>query len=253
MRKMFFISIFEYKMQMRRIATWGVFITATTITLLDNFPSASNLARLEFLSQPNYFVCRAMSLNGLILVFGLMFLLSNRFHVDHKAGVKSLFMAAPIQKGQYIGGKLFAGFLYTLTIIILFLVLNTTAYAIFSPIKSGVAEYLMPLGKTIVVSAIPVSFFISFCAIAIPAVVDIRLFYFAISVVFIINAATVGSAEKMPFYLITAGDLIKLIWQRPKWPFNDMTSIAANLMFLIGCGLLSWLLILCKRKFWRAE
>jgi len=253
MRKMFFIIKYEYKMQMRRIATWGVLIAATIINLLDNFPSAPNLMRLEFLAQPAYFVYRAMSMNGLILVFGLVFLLSNRFRADHKAGVKSLFMAAPIQKGQYIGGKMSAGFLYALTITVLFLVLNTGAYAIFDPIKNGMAEYLMPLCKTIVVSVIPVSFFISFCAIAIPAVVDIRLFYFAISGLFIINAATVGSAGEMPFYLITAGNVIKLIWQHPKWPFNNTLSIVSNLVFLIGCGLLSWLLLLCKRKFWRAE
>ena len=253
MRKTFSILKYEYKMQLKHIATWGVFIAATIIVLLDSFPSATNLARLEFLSQPGYFIYRIMSLDGLILVFGLMFLLSSRFHTDHKAGVKPLFMAAPIRKGQYIGGKLLAGFLYVLTIVILFLALNTTIYAIFSPVKSGIAEYLIPFGKTIVISAIPISFFISFCAMTFPTVIDIRLFYFAISGLFIINATTVGSAGKMPFYLITAGDLIKLIWQHPKYPFSDIGSIAANLIFLISCGLLSWLLLLCKQKFWRAE
>lgn len=167
--------------------------------LLDSFPSASNLGRLEFLPQPNYFIYRIMSLDGL------------------------------------------------------FLVLNTTIYAIFSPIKVNIAEYLIPLGKTIVINAIPVSFFISFCAMSIPTVLDIRLFYFVMSGVFIINATTVGSAGEMPFYLITAGDLIKLTWQHPKYPFNDIGSMATNLMFLIGGGLVSWILLLGKRKFWRAE
>lgn len=253
MRKMFSILKYEYKMQMQRIATWGVLIAVTIITLLDSFPSASNLARLEFLSQPSYFVYRAMSLDGLILVFGLMFLISNRFRVDNVTGIKSLFMAAPIKKGQYIGGKLLAGFLYTLTIVILFLVLNTTVYAVFSPIKCSMAGYLIPLSKTITVSVVPVSFFISVCAVALPAIIDIRLFYFAISIIFILNATTVGSAEQMPFYLITSGDLIKLIWQHPQYPFGDTGSIIANLIFLIGCGFFSWIMLLCKRKFWRAE
>lgn len=251
MRKVFSVLRYEYKMQMKRPATWGVMIVATIITLLDNFPSASNLARLEFLLQPDYFIHRTMSLYGLILAFGLIFLLSNRFGVDIKTGVKSLFMAAPLKKRQYIGGKLLAGFFYTLTIMTIFLALNTVIYAIFSPVRSSIEEYLMPFGKLMIVSAIPVSFFISFCAVAFPAIIDIRLFYFAISTLFIFNAATVGSAGKMPFYLITSGDLMKLIWQHPKYPFSDIGSIAVNLIFLIAGGLLSWFLISCKRKFWR--
>lgn len=253
MRRMFSIVRYEYKMQMTRLATWGVLIVATVITLLDNFPSASNLARLEFLSQPDYFIYRIMSFDGLILMFGLMFLLSSRFGVDEKTGMKPLFMASPLKRHHYMAGKLLAGFLYTLTIMAGFLVLNTAIYAIFSPVKSNVAEYLNPLGKVMLVSSIPVSFFIGFCAVALPAIMDIRLFYFGISALFILNAATVGSAGKMPFYMITSGDLIKLIWQHPKFLFTDIDSITANLIFLIGSGLLSWFLLSCKRKLWRAE
>ncbi len=253
MRKVLSILRYEYKMQMRRIATWGVLLASIVITLLDSFPSASNLARLEFLPEPSYFIGRIMSLNGLILIFGLMFLLSNRFPIDTTTGVKSLLMSAPIQKGQYVGGKLLAGFLYTLTIALLFIVLNTAIYALFNPVKSSIADYLIPLGKIFVISVLPVSFFTSFCAVALPAVLDIRLFYFAISGVFIINATVVGSAEQMPFYLITSGDLMKLIWQHPKFPFVNAGSMAANLLFILGCGFFSWTLLLCKRKFWRAE
>jgi LPXTG-motif cell wall-anchored protein len=57
----------------------------------------------------------------------------------------------------------------------------------------------------------------------------------------------------MPFYLITSGDLAKLIWQHPKWPFSNTGSIQANLVFLVGCGLLAGLLLFLKRKFWRNE
>lgn len=253
MRKMFSIIQYEYKMQMQRFATWGVLLTATIITLLDNFPSSSNLVRLEFLWRPDYFIYRTMSLDGLILILGLMFLLSNRFPVDNKTGVKSLFMAAPVGKGNYVGGKLLASFLYTLTIIVIFLTFNLMVYSVFSPARANIAEYVVPLAKTILFSAIPVSFFISFCAVALPAIMDIRLFYFAISIMFILNAISVGSADKMPFYLITSGDLIKLIWQHPKYPFNDISSMMANLLFLVGWGFLSWVLLLCKWKFWRAE
>ena len=58
-------------------------LVATAIALFDNFPSERNLARLEFLEQPVYFIYRTMSLDALIVVFGLMFLMSNRFSLDN--------------------------------------------------------------------------------------------------------------------------------------------------------------------------
>lgn len=253
MRKMCSVIQYEYKMQMRHIATWVIFIAATIIALLDSFPSALNLERLEFLPQPSYFVYRIMSIYALLLAFGLIFLLSNRFRIDEKTGVKTLFMVAPIKKAQYIAGKLLAGFIYTFSVMALFLILNTAIYAIFSPTTSIFADYLVPIGKTLLVSVLPVSFFISFCSVALPVIIDFRLYYFGISALFILNAITVGSAEKMPFYLITSGDLIKLIWQHPKYPFNDMQSILTNLLFLIVCGLAAWILLACKKKFWRSE
>ena len=48
MRKMFSVLHYEYKMQFKRLVTWGVLLVATALSLLDNFPSAGNLARLEF-------------------------------------------------------------------------------------------------------------------------------------------------------------------------------------------------------------
>ena len=58
MRKMFSVLHYEYKMQFKRLVTWGVLLVATALSLLDNFPSAGNLARLEFLNEPAYFVYR---------------------------------------------------------------------------------------------------------------------------------------------------------------------------------------------------
>ena len=42
--------------------------------------------------------------------------------------------------------------------------------------------------------------------------IDIRLFYILAAILFGFNATYVGSAEAMPFYLITSGDLVRLIW-----------------------------------------
>lgn len=253
MGKLLSIIKYEVSMQTRRTAVWGVLLAATAINLIDGIPSAANLARLEFLTQPDYFICRTMSLCGLILVYGLMILQSNRIDIDSKTGVKSLFMAAPMSKAQYIGGKLAGSFLTALTIIILYLVFNTIVYAIFNPVSNSFMEYLIPFVKTVLISVIPVSFFISLCAVALPVVMDIRLFYFLISIVFIVNAATVGSAERMPFYLITSGDLMKLIWYHPRYPFGDAASITANIVFLYSGGLISAALLLGRRKFWRGE
>lgn len=253
MSKILSIVRYEYKMQFGRIATWGIFILATVIALLDNFPSAKNHARLEFLTQPSYYVYRTMGLDGLIISFGLIFLLSYRIPVDNKTGCKALLMAAPISKGQYVLGKLLGGFAYSMTIISAFLILNTAIYAAFTPIESAVMEYVGPLLIALIVIGIPVSFFTSFLSITLPVIIDIRLFYLLIAVLFLLNAGSVSSSEAMPFYLITSGDLIKLVWQHPKFPFSNTFSIAANLTFLIGCGLLSWALLMLKRKFWRAE
>ena len=90
MRRMLAVLRYEYKMQFRRLATWGIFLAATVLSLLDNFPSSANLARLEFLREPAYFVYRIMSLDSLVLLFGLMFLLAGRLPLDTKTGMKPL-------------------------------------------------------------------------------------------------------------------------------------------------------------------
>ena len=194
MRKMTAIIHYEYKMQCKRPATWGVFLAVTVFALLDNYPSAGNLARLEFLREPAYFVYRTMGLNGFVLMFGLMFLLADRFPLDDRTGMKLLLMSHALQKWQYILGKLLGGFLYAFSMLCIFLCLNTA-----------------------------------------------------------VNAAYVGSAEAAPFYMITSGDLIRLIWENPKWSFQDTGSILANGAFLVGSGLVFGSSLFLKRRFWRSE
>lgn len=253
MRKCLPIIRYEYRMQLNNRTTWGLLIVATAIALIDSYPSAKNLVRLEFLVNPTYFIYRTMSIEGLVLVFGLMFLLSNRILLDQKTGVKSLMMASSITKGQYVFGKLLGGFLFTFTMLALFLTLNTVIYFVAVSADISIVDCLILLIKTLVICGLPVSLFISFLSVALSAVMDMRLFYLLASVLFILNAASVSSAEQMPFYLITSGDLIKLIWQHPRVPFTNAGSVQANLIFLVGCGLVAWVLLLIKPKFWRAE
>ena len=120
-------------MQLKRIAIWVSFVCSFRNSVDRQPPTVGNLARLEFLVQPTYFIYRTMSLDALIMIFGLMFLLSSSFPLDRKMEVKSLIMASPVTKWQYILGKLLGGFLYTVVMLTLFLVLNTIAYLIVAP------------------------------------------------------------------------------------------------------------------------
>lgn len=253
MRKMIAVIHYEYKMQIKRLATWGVLLAVTVFTLLDNYPSAGNLARLEFLNEPAYFVCRTMSQNGLVLMFGLMFLLAERFPLDNKTGMKHLLISHALQKWQYVLGKLLGGFLYVFSILCIFLVLNTAVYFMAAPFPIPLLACIVPLVKAMIVSAFPVSLFVSLCSVALPGMIDIRLFYLLAAIFFGFNAAYVGSANAAPFYLITSGDLIRLIWVNPNWSFIDTGSIFANGAFLMGSGLIFGGLLFFRHGFWRSE
>lgn len=244
---------YEYKMQMTRIATWGLLTAAAVLSLLDNFPSAGNLHRLEFLADPVYFIYRVMSQDGLTVAFGLMILLSNRFSVDAKTGVKHLVMAGPTAKAEYIFGKTLGSFCCTVTVFALFLTADAIIYCLAAPFPVAAGILFETLVKTIFICVLPVSFFVCFLSAGLPALLDVRFFYAMAAVLFILNTAAVSSAEAMPFYCITSGDLARLIWHHPKWTFINTGSIQANLIFLAGSGLLSLLLLFAKKSFWRHE
>ena len=253
MRKISAIAHYEYKMLLTRWATWGVFLASVCISLLDNYPSARNLARLEFLCQPAYFLYRTVSLDTLILVFGLLFLLSGRFPADHKYGLHALFMTFPMQKRHYLSGKLLGGWLYTLTMLCLFLGVNFLVYTLAAPFELDAADCIVSFAKTLWVSVLPVSLFIGLCSTALADLLDIRLFYLLAAILFLINATTIGSALPMPFYLITSGDLVKLIWVHPKYPQISPTSVLANCLFLVGSGLVCTGLLVIGHRSWRTE
>lgn len=251
MCKMLAVVCFEYKMLLKRIAPWGVLLAVTAIALADNLPTAANLSRLEFLPYPAYFICRTMSQYGLLMAFGLLFMLSERFPLDDKTGVKALFLTGPVDRMQYVFGKLLGGFFCMFTLLSIFLVLNLSAYCVAAPFPIAAADCIEPLFKTIIVSVLPVSIFVGFCSVALPAVINIRLFYLLTSVLFVFNAAATGNAEARPFYLITSGDLSRLIWVNPNWTEIDVGSVLANLSFLAGGGFASCLLPFLSRRLWR--
>ncbi len=253
MRRVWSIVCYEFKMQIRRRAAWGLLLAVLSISLSDSFPSAGNLARLEFLSVPDYFIYRTIGVYGLIMAMGLMFLVSNRIPADEKAGVKPLMMAAPVRKWQYITGKLTAAAVFSFTMLSVFLLLNQFIYFIAVPVKPAVPEMLLCFCRAEIVSIVPISIFVGFSAASFPALTDIRLFYLLAGLLFVFNASCVNHAEGSPFYLITSGNLLRCIWVHPKYPQIDYAGVWANLLFLLAGGFGSWALLTAKRRFWRSE
>ena len=134
MRRMLAVLRREAAMQLGRAATWGVFGAAMLLSLLDNAPTAGNLARLEFLQDPAYFLYRVTSFDLLVLLFGLVFLLAGRLPLDGKTGMRALLMATPLRKGEYALGKLLGGFASSFLVSALFLAANAAVYAAFAPL-----------------------------------------------------------------------------------------------------------------------
>ena len=158
--------------------------------------------------------------------------------IDHKTGMKQLIMASPITKLQYIFGTLLGGFIYTYTVFSLFLALNTLVFYVSVPIDIALTDCLVPFSKALIINVLPVSIFISFISVALPAIVDVRLFYVLASVLFILNAASPDSADKcrLSDYI---GRFKKAYLAASEFPYINTDGIQANLLFLIGCRLIA--------------
>lgn len=253
MNKLTSIIRYEYIMQLRRPAAWGILLAATALAQFDCFPSSRNLARLEFLNQPAYFIHRIMTFDVLLLMFGLSFLLAARFPGDRRLGVNALFLAAPLKKGQYVWGKLAGGLLFTVSFLSFFLMINTFIYCMGAPFPLPILDCLVPLGKALALWGLPICLFVAFGSVGVASLLDLRLFYLLEALFFGYNAAYVGSADVMPWYLLTLGDLGRLIWVHPRWPAIDRGSVLANGLFLAGSALVFAILPLFSRRLWRPK
>lgn len=252
MRRLMAVLSNDFLACMGRPASWGVLMAAVAVALLDSLPVSANLARLDLLVHPEYFSYRIFSVDGLVLVVGLAVLLSGRLAADERSGTKALLMAAPLGKGEYLLGKLASGVLFCLAMTGLYAGLCMAAYAAFIPAGADLASCLQAAARSFAFLGVPVSFFVGACATALPAVVGTRVFYLAFLALVLLSTVTVGSADAMPFYLIASGDLAKLVWQHPDFPFQDAASVAANLAFLVGTGVAATALACLDPRFWRA-
>ena len=253
MSKMQSIAKYEYRMQIKRIAGWIVLLFVLASSMMDCLPVASNLARIEFLGDIHYYVRRVFSFDGLLLLFGILFLTAGRMADDRKTHRRDLFMAAPIRKSSYISGKLIGNFLFALTLMYALLVVSIAGFALFSSSDTTVLEYISAAISVSVCIILPATFFVVASSVMLPELVDIRLVYLVYSVLFLINAFTTDQAGPIPFYIFTQGDLAKLIWQHPKYLQIHVGSACLNLAFMIGIGILAIGLVAGKRRFWRAE
>lgn len=253
MSKMWSIAKYEYKMQIKRIACWVILFFVLVSSMMDCLPIASNLVRLEFLGDIQYYVRRVFSFDGLILLFGILFLTAGRMIEDRKNGRRDLFMAAPIEKSSYIGGKFLGNYLFAITLMYVLLLISLCGFAWLSPIEYTFSEYIKAILSVSLCIILPATFFVVASSVMLPELMDIRLVYLLYSIWFLINAFTTDQAGPIPFYIVTQGDLAKLIWQHPKYPEIHVGSACFNLMFMLLCGGMVIAIVAARRRFWRAD
>lgn len=247
------ISKYEYKIQIRRVSGCVVLLFVISSAMIDCLPTTGNVARVEFLQDIHYYVRRIFSFDGLILLFGIMFLTANRLVSDQKNGCRDLFMAAPIGKNNYIGGKFMGNFLYALTLMYTLLLISLIGFAIFSQYGATFSDYTSAILDVSLCIIFPASFFVVASSVMLPELIDIRLFYLLYSILFLTNAFSSDAAAARPFYIFTQGDLAKLVWQHPKSPEIHVANAILNLLFMVGTGILAIALVNAKRRFWRAN
>lgn len=253
MSKLLVITRYEYKMQVKRITAWMILLFVVVISMMDCLPVVSNRMRLEFLEDIRYYVWRVFSFDGLVLLFGILFLTAGRLVDDRKSGRRDLFMAAPIGKASYIAGKLFGNFLFVLTLMYSLLIISLCGFAITAPAEPAFSDYMSAIFSVSAYIIFPAAFFVAASSVMLPELVDIRLVYLLYSVLFLVNVFSPHTPEARPFYIFMQGDLAKLMWQHPQYPEIHAESACLNLLFMLGVGTLAVILVAVKRRFWRAE
>jgi len=244
MRNALTIARYESKMQLKNIGFWLVLAFGLGISLFDNYPSKANMERLEFLTDQGYVVSRLLLQAGLILLFGFMFLVSGRIRGDIKIGIAELYMAAPLSKKQYVLGKFLGNYLVSLLFMGIYMAVNAYVHLFFNPAPFSLLPYIIGF----IVIVIPSAFFVVSSSITFPAIIDIRLFYAVFSAYFMYNVIIVPKNHLRPFYMLV-GDTVKIVF--PYGSGISYQSMLLNLLFLIGVGIVSIMLLLWNKRFWR--
>lgn len=247
MRDVLSIAKYEYKMQIRNKAFWIVLLFASIFSIWEQFPSNENLRRLGGLTDHSYIASRSLTLMGVFLMFGCVFLIGNRINIDIKKKISEVLFSTPISKASYICGKFFGNYLVSLTIGTIFVVINGVTQALFNPAPFEIVPYIL----SIIFIVIPSMLFVVSLSLAIPVLIDIRLLYASFSVYFMYCIIAIPDSYELPFYWII-GDTRKLVYSVDGFPIPYQSALL-NIIFLIGVGMLSLLLLGLKRCFWRGN
>ena len=246
MRDIITVFYYEFKMQIKNIGFWIVLLFCLVLVLLDSFPSQANILRLDHqLSSSGYIVTRMIRI-CLLILFGYMFLVSSRIRRDKKTGASDLLMATKLKKKNYIFGKIFANYCLVLLMMAIYFAINIFIHLLFNPDPINIIPFIIGF----CIQIIPISFFVVACSVAIPVLIEIRLFYIIFSALFIFNVMSTPDTRKLPFYLLI-GEPIKLVNSNIGFGIRSTALIFYNLLFLIGIGAISIALLMLKKNFWR--
>lgn len=242
------ISKYELKMQLKNVGLWEIWSFAVAAALWDNFPSEANMNRLDFLTDQGYVVSRLLSHEGVLLLFGLMFMLSDRIRGDKKKGTMELFMASPLSKFQYIWGKFLGNYAALLLVMASYLTVHAVVQCFYNPGPFTILPYAVGF----LAMCVPACFIVSACSVALPVVVDIRLFYVVFSVYFLMNSDFIYTENSIlrSLYLFQS-DMLKLVYTYESFETIMAQKLLWNLAFLLCVGLGSMLLLQGSKRYWR--
>lgn len=246
--KALIIAKYEFKIQFKRIGFWIILFIGTALALVDNFPSDANLSRLPKLIYQEYVVSKLLLQPGVILLFGFIFLIANQISDDRKKGMNQIIMTKPLSRFRYVLGKFLGNYILILCFFAIYLCINAFIQAAWSPGDFTSYPYIIAFFCVIV----PATLFVVGCSIAFPVFLDIRLVYIFLSMYFMWNLILTPDNDKLPFYLLFGGDLIKLVY---KYGLKEPSyfKILLNAIFLVGVGILSISSLLLFGEFWREK
>ncbi len=240
------IAKYEWKMQIKNSGFWVILLVTLVIGGLDSFPTAQNMIRLDNQLQNSGYVVSRLLTDVILMMFGFVFMTANRIGRDNKLGVSELHMASPLTKGQYVTGKLIANLSVVLVIVVIYFVVNALVHLFLNPAPLDLNPYFIGFISV----ALPMAVFTIGCAVSLPVLTDIRFVYILMAGYFFLNVTIVPDSRWLPFYMLT-GEPLKLFNPYLGFGYQSIALMVCNWGFLFGTGLLSFLLLLCGKRYWR--
>ncbi len=157
-------------------------------------------------------------------------------------------MASPLRKAQYIWGKLLGNYAALLLVMAAYLGIHAVAQYFYTPGHFTLLPYVVGLFAM----CVPACFFVSACSVALPVVMDIRLFYVMFSVYFLMNSDFIYTENSIlrSLYLFQS-NMLKLVYTYKSFEIIMIQKLLWNLAFLLCVGLASMLLLQGNRRYWR--